>query len=247
VFGRRKFVRLRRITFLISLLVLAAAPAHALDVGRCDTPEGLSAKLRTEGHKIVATMDMYGYDVDAKEWGHVAVLITATPDLKHWYTLKGDQPLGTKSTRMCIADRGKALEISDYRRDGPATVTRYRFVREKALASCEKVLRNYMPGARCNEHYVVVEGFRKEFGERIAMQGEAEGGILMTIVANPNSNKDKFLSDRDYRMLVTTSDGAAGIALRGERFAFSEWVLSVLDRRRTAVKDTGLTQGHPAQ
>jgi len=185
-------------------------------------------KLKAEGHKIVATMDTFGYDVDAKGWGHVASLITATPDMAHWYTLKGDQPLGTKSARMCVADGGKTLEISDYRRDGPATVTRYRFDRDKALASCEKVRQNYIAGARCNEHYAVVEGLQREFGERIALQGEA-GGVLMTIVANPNSNKNKLLSDRNYRMLVTTSDGGAGIALRGERFEFSDWILSVLD------------------
>jgi hypothetical protein len=221
----------RRIIFLILLLALAAAPVHALDAGHCDTPEGLSAKLRTEGHKIVATMDVYGYDVDAKEWGHVASLITATPDLKRWYTLKGDQPLGTKSTRMCIAAKGKNLEINDHRKDAVPRVTRYRFEREKALASCEKVRRNYVAGARCNEHYAVLADLQKEFGERIALQGEADGGVLMTIAADPNSNKSEPLGDRGYRMLVTTSDGAAGIASSGQRFAFSEWVLAVFGER----------------
>tara|TARA_B100000965_G_scaffold326665_1_gene289242 strand:- start:521 stop:1096 length:576 start_codon:yes stop_codon:yes gene_type:complete len=191
----------------------------------------LSAKLKAEGHKIVATMDIYGHDVDRKEWGHVASLVTARTNLAHWYVLKGDHPLGTKSARMCIAAKGRNLEINDYRRDDHPTVTRYRFDRAEALKGCEKVRQNYLKGARCNEHYAVVKGLGKEFGERIALQGETENGTMMTILADPNSDAGEFQGDRDFRMLVTTSEGAAGIASSGQRFAFSQWVLSVLDKR----------------
>ena len=192
----------------------------------------MSTKLKAEGHKTVATMNLYGYSVEDKEWGHSAALVTATPDLKRWYSLKGDRPLGKRSSRYCIADKGKNLEINDHRRDGPLTVTRYRFDQKRALASCEKVRKNYAAGARCNEHYFVVKSFKKEFDERIALQGEAEGGVLMTILADPNkSTSGTILTDRDYRMLVTTSEGAAGIAARGEQFEFSKWVLSVFDKQ----------------
>jgi hypothetical protein len=42
------------------VLVLWTVPALALEVGQCDTPEGLSAKIKAEGHKIVATMERVG-------------------------------------------------------------------------------------------------------------------------------------------------------------------------------------------
>lgn len=177
-------------------------------------------------------MNLYGYSVEEKEWGFSAALVTATPDLKLWYSLKGDRPLGVRSSRYCIADKGKNLEINDHRRDGQPTVTRYRFDRDKALASCEQVRKNYIAGAACNEYYFVVEGFKKEFRQRIALQGEAEGGILMTILAKPNKIANgTILTDRDYRMLVTTSEGAAGIAASGEQFEFSKWILSVLNKQ----------------
>lgn len=222
----------RRITFAASLVFAISAPAYALEIGHCDTPDKLSAALKAEGHKIVATMDVFGYSVSREEWGHVASLVTARPDLTRWYIVKGDRPLGTRSTRMCIAAKGKTLEINDYRRDGAPTVTRYRFDRSRALESCETVQQNFIEGAGCNEHYAVVNGLRDEFGERIALQGESEGGILMTIIADPHTDPEEFEGDRDYRMLVTTSEGAAGIASSGIRFAFSDWVLSALNKRR---------------
>lgn len=180
--------------------------------------------MKAEGHKVVATMNLYGYSVEDKEWGYSAALITATPDLKHWYSLKGDRPLGVLSTRYCIADKGVNLEINDHRRDGKPTVTRYRFEREKALASCEQVRKSTGKNYGCNEHYHIVDGLKKEFGELIALQGEAEGGVLMSITANPSH-------EMDYRMLVTTSEGATGIVASGEQFEFSKWVISVLNNQ----------------
>jgi hypothetical protein len=221
-----------RITLTTCLLIAVAGEAAALDLGHCDTPEKLSAMLKAEGHKIVATMDVFGYHVDDENWGHVASLVTARPDLTRWYILKGDKPLGTKSSRMCIAGKGKNLQINDHRRAGTPTVTRYRFDRERAMKGCEKVRQNFVKGARCNEHYAAVAGLGKEFGERIALQGQDDRGLLMTMIADPNSNSTEYEGDRDYRMLVTTTDGAAGIAASGVRFAFSQWVISVLDKRK---------------
>tara|TARA_R110002072_G_scaffold211424_1_gene368964 strand:- start:13870 stop:14529 length:660 start_codon:yes stop_codon:yes gene_type:complete len=219
------------------MLYLWPVSAYALDVGHCDTPEGLSAALKAEGHKIVASMDAVGISLkEGGKVGFVAEMVTATPDLKHWYVIKGDRPLGTKSTRFCIATKGRNLQINDHRKDGPPTVTRYRFDREKALAECDEVAKQFIDGVekgiRCNEFNEGLRIAERDLNERIALQGEAEGGVLMTIVADPgNGPAEGLLGNRDYRMLVTASAGATGIARSGARFEFSQWVLSVLNQK----------------
>lgn len=79
----------------------------------------MTAWLKEEGHKIVAGMDCHGFSVSRNEGGFVAELVTATPNLQHWYMVKGDQPLGTKPSRFCVATKGQNLEINDHRRGGP--------------------------------------------------------------------------------------------------------------------------------
>lgn len=220
----------RRIILLIPLFFLTASPAHALDVGQCDAPEGLSAVLRAENHKIVASMDMIGVSLkEGGKAGYAAEMITATPDLKSWYAVKGDRPLGAKSTRLCIAASGKNLEVSDYRKAGEPTVTRYRFDRDKALTECNEIAKNFIDGAEkgvgCNEFNEGLRILERDTGGRIALQGESDSGTLVTIIADPDN-------ENDYRVLVTASAGATGIARSGIRFGFSDWVLSVLNARR---------------
>lgn len=166
----------------------------------------------------------------------VAEMVTATPDLKRWYVIKGDQPLGIKSTLFCVATKGTNLEINDYRRDDPPTVTHYRFDRAKALAECDEIAKNFIDGVEkgigCNEFNEGLRILEEDLGERIALQGEAVGGVLVTIIADPGGGpEEELLGDRDYRTLVTASAGATGIARRGARFRFSGWILSVLDRQ----------------
>jgi len=218
-----------RIIPLLSVLILAAVPAHALDVGACDTPENLSASLRAEGHKIVASMDMVGISLrEGGKVGYDAELITATPDLKRWYAIKGDRPLGEKSTRLCIAAKGRNLEINDYRRNGEPTVTRYRFDRAAALAQCDEIAEQIIDGVEkgisCNELNAGLRILEEDTGGRIALQGESDRGVLVTIIADP-------ANENDYRVLITASKGATGIARSGVRFGFSDWVRSVLDRQ----------------
>jgi len=189
----------------------------------------LSAKLKAEGHKIIASMDMIGVSLkEGGKVGYAAELITATPDLKHWYAVKGDKPLGTISTRLCVAAKGRNLEINDYRKDKPPTVTRYRFDRETALAACDEIAKQFVDGAekgiRCNEFNEGLRILERDTGGRIALQGESDDGVLVTIIADPEN-------ENDYRVLVTASAGATGIARSGVRFGFSPWVQSVLDRR----------------
>lgn len=226
----------RRLTLAASLLFLIAASAHALDTGQCAPPAQMTAWLKAEGHKVVASMDAVGISLKHGAGAvFVAEMVTATPDLKHWYVIKGDRPLGTKSTRFCVATKGRNLQINDHRKDGPPTVTRYRFDRAKALAECDEVAKRFIDGVekgiRCNEFNEGLHIAERDLNERIALQGEAEGGVLMTIVADPGDGPtEELLGNRDYRMLVTAPAGATGIARRGARFEFSQWVLSVLNQ-----------------
>ena len=219
----------RRITLVASLFLLIAPPAHALDVGYCDTPEKLSARIKAEGHKIVAGMERLG--VSLNQGGTAAYganLVTATPDLTRWYMVRGDKPISERSSRMCVSAAGRNLEINDHRREGPPTVTRYRFDRAKALAECKEVEQRFVvdenTGIHCNELNDGVRLLEERLNERIALRGTTDQGTLMTVVANPDG-------DKTFRMLATAPAGATGIALGGRGFAFSSWVVAVLNKR----------------
>lgn len=127
------------------LAIGAVSPALALEIGHCDTPEGLSASLKTEGHRTVATMERVGVSLELNEAtgekniARSATLITATPDMKNWYMVRAFAPLGARSDKMCISSAGNNLEINDYRKKDKPTVTNYNFDKTKALAACKKL------------------------------------------------------------------------------------------------------------
>lgn len=231
----------RRIILSLPFLILSAVPAHALEVGHCDTPEKLSAKVEAEGHKIVAMMDRAGVSPDKGGRHDIAQIVTATPDLDRWYVVNGDEPLSKRSSRMCVVIAGKNLEINDHRRDGPPTVTRYRFDRDKALADCERldreVRRKKGYGIRCNEYNYAVRLFADdpEFYERMALQGISDDKTLVTFVADPRGTEnDGPMGPNDYTMFVTTPAGATTISARGIRFSFSNWIRTALNKRQAS-------------
>lgn len=224
---------LTRIAALPLCLLIFINPAYGLEEGFCAPPASMTELLRGEDHKIIATMDRHGYSVDRDEWSFIAVLVTASPDLTSWYFVSGDKPLGTESTEFCITIAGKNLELSDHRQDQSPTVRKYRFDTDAAKDGCEKMQDAFLNGAACGEHYVVVEDYERQFKERIALQGESVGGVLMTIVANPDQTTDgAFLTDKNYHTLATTSEGSVTLAARGEHFEFSELVLSVFHQQQ---------------
>ena len=176
----------------------------------------------------MATMDRIGVSVSKRDVDQAANLMTATPDLKRWYMIRGDQPLAKQSSRMCVSAAGRNLEINDYRRNGEPTVTPYQFERGKALAECKEIAKNFIDGEKygigCNERQEMMRILAENVSERIALQGVTDQQNLMTIIADP-------ADENDFRMLVTARAGATGIALRGDKFVFSQWILSVLDKR----------------
>ena len=220
---------LARIASLPVLILVLATPAFGLEEGFCAPPADMTELLRGEEHNIIATMDRHGYDVGSEEWGFIAVLVTTSPDLTSWYFVSGNKPLGTESTEFCITIAGKNLELNDHRQDRPPTVKKYRFDAAAAKAGCEKMQDAFLNGVACGEHYTVIEDYGRQFKERIALQGESVGGVLVTFVANPDPTTDgAFLTDKNYHTLATTSEGSVTIAGSGERFEFSELVLSAL-------------------
>ena len=166
-------------------------------------------------------MERLGVNVDTKAVVHNGDLITATPDLKKWYLVGTDAPLGQRSKKMCISSAGINLEINDYRRNGKPTVTVYSFDESKALAHCKSMADWAKNCAPLSE---MITRMQSRFSERIALQGVTDKKNLFVLVANP-SNKN------DHRTLSTAASGATIIVRSGEKFSFSKWILSVLDKR----------------
>ena len=156
-----------------------------------------------------------------------ASLVTATPDLKRWYIVRGDKPLDEQSTRMCVSAAGRDLQLNDHRRDGTPTVRRFNFDRDKALAQCDEIAKNFIDGEEkgigCNDYYTGLRILEEDLGERVALQGITDQETMMTIIANPENEKD-------FRVLATASQGATIISLRGHKFAFSAWAASAFQQ-----------------
>lgn len=225
----------RRIALLIPLLFLIAAPAHALDVGHCDTPEKMSAALKAEGHKIVARMERVGVSLELNratgknKVARAATLLTAKPDMTRWYLVRSFAPLGARSDKMCISMAGRNLEINDYRRNGTPTVTAYEFDPDKALAECERLSDKV---GNCSDRAEFLQRLESRFAERIAVQGVTDKAGLMTLVADPgHDGREDVSGEQDFRILTTTGTGATAIALGGGKFSFSSWITGVLDQR----------------
>lgn len=218
----------------VALSIGVTSPALALEIGYCNTPQGLSAKLKTEGHRTVATMERVGVSLELNKAtgknlvARAANLVTATPDMKNWYIVRAFAPLGERSDKMCISSAGNNLEINDYRKDKKPTVTNYNFDKAKALAACKKLGDKV---SHCSDHAEFVEQLQRRLHERIALQGVSrDKKDLVTIVADPGISPED-LGEKDFRILSTTMTGATAVSLSGYKFGFSKWVLGVLDKQ----------------
>jgi hypothetical protein len=101
---------IRAITTTAALLLAAALSrhAHAADVGHGDTPEGLSARFKTEDQEAVGIATIV-------ESGN-AIIFTAGSGIG--YVLVADRPPGTKVTRLRVTNRLQDFRLHDARQPG---------------------------------------------------------------------------------------------------------------------------------
>lgn len=93
------------------------APAGAAERGQCGDHKSASKLiLGKEKHRIVARMNRRIGKKKGETPGYNAVFLTATADMKHWYLLQANEPLGkplSDKGRLCIVLKGTDLKLLD--------------------------------------------------------------------------------------------------------------------------------------
>ncbi|MCG8542891.1 MAG: hypothetical protein MJE12_01650 [Alphaproteobacteria bacterium] len=213
---------------VLAVATLHVETARALEPGQCGTPKAVNSHLKAEGHSPVGAMNRSVVNVKTESRQLVAQFVTATQDLSRWYVIRGDAPLGKPSGRFCVSLKGRDLEIKDYRKNRPPTVSAFDFKREEALAQCDEVSKRIRGGVACQFRDHVLAGFERRLGERLVFQGTrvnhsgSESGIF-TIVADPQEG--------DARTLATLDRGATTVIGRSEDFQLSPSVVEKLDAK----------------
>lgn len=87
--------------------------ACAADIGDCDTPEAMTARLKAEDQHSVASAQMITQDKML-----FGMIFTMSGDRKVGYILKADQPLGDRAGKICVYNRMADVRLFDARKPG---------------------------------------------------------------------------------------------------------------------------------
>lgn len=185
----------------LALAVVAAATrSHAADIGHCDTPESMTALLKAEGQRSLASGNQQVHGERLADGTlraankMLGLIFTADPDGKVGYVLQASQPIGTRPEKLCVAERMHAIRLYDVRKPGLAPETLLKTTAEDAARRCDQMAkqRTIARGA-CGFHNSVMQK-SEAVGERIMMLGQGvqkqpdgswqPDGTLITITAN---------------------------------------------------------------
>jgi hypothetical protein len=141
--------------------------ANAADIGDCDTPEAMTARLKTEGQHSVASAQMIA--PDKRLFG---MIFTMSDDRKVGYILKADQPLGDRAGQICIYERLADIRLYDARSAGIPNAALLKAPDEDAVANCKRLqLAGKFPQGNCSSLNQVLHRV-EPLGERVMIQGD---------------------------------------------------------------------------
>ena len=84
-----------------TLLALAgfvlACAVHAADIGECASPEAMTAKLKAEDQRSIASAQRVTRDKQLR-----GMIFTMSSDRSVGYILEADQPMGDRASKICV-------------------------------------------------------------------------------------------------------------------------------------------------
>lgn len=175
---------------LLSLIVmLISLPVFAADVGECETPEVMTAKLKAEDQHSIASAQRI--TLDKKLLG---IIVTMNPDRSVGYILQADRPMGARASKICVYTRLADVRMFDARKAGTPSEVLLKAPEADALRRCgELAQQGKVPQGSCGSLNTMIAR-QESSGQRAMIQGfvvarQPDGaygrdGTLATISAN---------------------------------------------------------------
>lgn len=153
----------------IGLILFSAAlatRAQAADNGECATPEAMTAKLKAENQRSIATAELL---TDAKEL--FGIVLTMSADRRVGYILKGDRPTDERSSQICVYKRLADIRLFDARQPGPPPGALLKAPESEALQRCDELAgRGVFQRGACGSLNTILRKIEGS-GERVVLQG----------------------------------------------------------------------------
>lgn len=178
-------------------LVVGAGYGHAADLNDCATPEAMTARLKAEGQRSIASADLIAADKT-----FVGMIFTTNADRSAGYILQADQPTGKRASKFCVWTRLANLRIFDARKPGVPTEALLKAPESDALRRCDELAKEEkVPRESCGS-LNTMNRKSEGHGDRVMIQGfvvakQSDGsykpnGTLATVTGRIGGNINDF-------------------------------------------------------
>lgn len=109
-----RFPKLSALLLTTAMAMGVAGTAQAADIGECGTPEAMTAKLKAEDQRSIASAQRV--QESGGVFTHKGMIFTSNSDRSVGYILQADKPVGEKANKICIVNRVQDIRFSDARK-----------------------------------------------------------------------------------------------------------------------------------
>jgi hypothetical protein len=151
---------------LIATVFFLPLAAGAADTGFCATPEIMTATLKAEGQRSVASAQGVRRHKELD-----GMIFTTNADRSVGYILRADKPLGERASQVCVQQRLSDLRLFDAREPGTPPAVLLKAPETDALHQCEVWIqeKSVTPGG-CGSLNTMIAKVEK-WGVRVMLQG----------------------------------------------------------------------------
>ena len=135
-----------RSPFKLSALFLTTAlamgmtgQALAADIGECGTPEAITAKMRAEGQRSIASAQRFQQSNGVGSYK--GMIFTSNADQSVGYILQADKPVGERANQVCISNRVQGIRFSDARNSNTPESVFLKGSDDDALKKCNDLIK----------------------------------------------------------------------------------------------------------
>ncbi|MFZ6769783.1 hypothetical protein ACO0LM_22245 [Undibacterium sp. Di26W] len=152
--------------FPLIFFIAAVGQVHAADTGFCSTPETMTATLKAEGQRSIASAQSVLMDKQMR-----GMMFTMNADRSVGYILRADKPLGEHASQICVQDRLSDIRLFDARQPGIPTAVLLKAPEADAQRQCAAWVKEkrVVPNG-CGSLNTMIAKIEK-WGVRVMMQG----------------------------------------------------------------------------
>ena len=181
--------------FLTSALAMGMTEqALAADIGECGTPEAMTAKMRAEGQRSIASAQRVQQDNGVGSYK--GMIFTSNADQSVGYILQADKPVGERVNQVCISNRMQGIRFSDARKPNTPESVLLKASDGDALKKCNYLIKEgKIAQGTCGALNKTIRNFDSA-GVRVMLQAfnvkkQTDGsykadGTLTTVMGNLN-------------------------------------------------------------